>query len=418
MSKSIQALREQRTSKVKEARNILDTKTGPAWTDSVKAEVDALYSDIERLDEQIERHEKALQIEDDLDHRAEIRAGASGRSTDEESHNIQQEKAVFNAWIRGGVDALTDDQRRIVTARRDAAASIYGAQSTTNGEQGGFLVPRDFAGVLLERLKAFGGMREVSTVISTSGGNMIDWPTTDETAEEGEIVGENQSASDSDVKFGTRSIGAQKFSSKVITVPFELLQDARVDLEGFLIRALSNRVARVTNRMFTNGDGVNKPRGIVVASSEGKVAVTGQTDAITYEDLVDMEHSIDPAYRSNGARWMFHDLTLKSLKKLKDGMGRPLWRPGLTGGDPADILNYGYTINQHMDLMEAGKKPILFGDFKKYLIRDVMDVQLYRFTDSVYTRKGQVGFMTWSRHGGDFIDASDDAVKHFMTAES
>jgi predicted phage gp36 major capsid-like protein len=33
-------------------------------------------------------------------------------------------------------------------------------------------------------------------------------------------------------------------------------------------------------------------------------------------------------------------------KKLKDGQGRPLWRPGVTGGDPSDILGYGYTVNQ------------------------------------------------------------------------
>jgi hypothetical protein len=38
--------------------------------------------------------------------------------------------------------------------------------------------------------------------------------------------------------------------------------------------------------------------------------------------------------RTSG-RWMFHDTTLKALKKLKDGQGRPLWRPGVTASWPA-----------------------------------------------------------------------------------
>jgi HK97 family phage major capsid protein len=126
---------------------------------------------------------------------------------------------------------------------------------------------------------------------------------------------------------------------------------------------------------------------------------------------------VDPAYRTNG-RYMFHDQSLKALKKLKDSQGRPLWRPGVTGGDANDILGYGYTINQHMPVMAASAKSILFGDFKKYLIRDVMAVTLFRFADSRYLEKGQVAFLAWSRHDGDLIDASNDALKTFQHAAS
>lgn len=416
MSKSIQALREQRAAKAKEARNILDTKTGKDWNEDAKNQIDTLYAEIDTLDEQIERYERSLQIEDNLEQRAGARADRTGRSVDEEANNVAAEQGIFNAWCRGGAESLSDEQREYVRARADEARRIYGAQSTGTGSEGGFLVPRDFAGTLLERIAAFGGMRAVAHVVQTSGGNPIDWPTVDETGSEGEIIGESQSANDDDIAFGTVNIGAHKYSSKVITVPIELLQDSRVNLEAYIIRALSDRVARVTNRHFTMGDGVNKPRGIVVASGAGKVGIAGQVTSLTYDDLVDLEHSVDPAYRSNGAKWMFHDQTLKVLKKMKDGQDRPLWRPGITGGDPADILNYGYQINQHMPVMAAGAKSILFGDFSKYVIRDVMAITLYRFTDSAYARKGQVGFMTWSRHDGDYIDASNDAVRHYQNS--
>jgi len=40
-----------------------------------------------------------------------------------------------------------------------------------------------------------------------------------------------------------------------------------------------------------------------------------------------------------------------------------------------------------------------------------MDVQMFRFTDSVYTRLGQVGFLAWARMGGTLVDTA--AVKAY-----
>ncbi|ACL62068.1 phage major capsid protein [Methylobacterium nodulans] len=415
MTQSVQALREQRAAKAREARNLLDTKTGKDWTEEVKNQVDAIYADIDRIDEQLTRFDRVLQIEDSLEQRGQVLADRSGRSVDENAAILAKEKAIFNAWARGGVEALTDEQRAHVKARRDEAQRIYGAQSVGTGSEGGYLAPRDFAGTLLERMAVFGGMRALATVIQTDGGNPIDYPTVDETGQEGEIVGEGTNATTGDITFGTVNIDAHKYSSKIVVVPIELLQDSRVDIEAYVNVALANRLARITNRHFTLGTGTNQPRGAVTAAAQGKVGAAGQTTSITYDDLVDLEHSVDPAYRLNG-RWQFHDQTLKVIKKLKDGQGRPLWRPGIAGGDPADILNYGYTINQHMPPMAAGAKSILFGDHTKYVIRDVMAVTLFRFADSRYMEKGQVAFLAWSRHDGDLIDASNDALKYYQNA--
>ncbi|KTS25060.1 capsid protein [Methylobacterium indicum] len=413
MTQSIQALREERTAKAREARALLDAKTGKDWTPEVKDQVDAIYAAIDRLDEQIARVERVLTIEDSLEQRGRVLSEKNGRSVDENAATIRAEKAIFSAWARGGAEALTDDQRAHVKARRDEAQRVYGAQSVGTGAAGGYLVPRDFAETMLERMAAFGGMRAVATVIQTDGGNAIDYATVDETGQEGEIVGESLAASGQDIAFGTVSIGAYKYSSKTVVVPLELLQDSRIDIEPYINVALATRIARITNRHFTTGTGAGQPRGVVTAAAAGKAGAAGQLAAVTYDDLVDLEHAVDPAYRTSG-RWMFHDTTLKALKKLKDGQGRPLWRPGVTGGDPSDILGYGYTVNQHMAPMGASARSLLFGDFKKYLIRDVMAVTLFRFADSKYLEKGQVAFLAWSRHDGNLIDASNDAIKAFQ----
>jgi HK97 family phage major capsid protein len=38
-----------------------------------------------------------------------------------------------------------------------------------------------------------------------------------------------------------------------------------------------------------------------------------------------------------------------------------------------------------------------------------MDVTTFRFTDSAYTKLGQVGFLAWMRTGGNLLDVN--AVK-------
>ena len=115
---------------------------------------------------------------------------------------------------------------------------------------------------------------------------------------------------------------------------------------------------------------------------------------------------------------MFHDTVLKSAKKLKDGNQRPIWVPGVSGEAPAEINGYGYTINQDMAEPAAGVDSMLFGDFSKYLIRDVMDVTLYRFSDSAYTKKGQVGFLAMLRTDGKTIAANNAAFKKLRQAAS
>lgn len=47
----------------------------------------------------------------------------------------------------------------------------------------------------------------------------------------------------------------------------------------------------------------------------------------------------------------------------------------------------------------AAAKSIAFGDFSLYKIRDVMAITLFRFNDSAYVKKGQVGFLAWMRSG-------------------
>lgn len=398
---SIQALRERANDLARQARNIHDQHPGATWTAEHTKQFDALMDQRQTVLDQIKRAEQALALDGD---RAAADAGVREAPTPQNLRSV-----AFAKLLRSGEHSLNDAER----------GAILNTMSTTTGSEGGYTVQTDVAMSLVEALKAYGGMREVSQVIRTAQGNPLNYPTTDGTAETGELIAENTTATDADASFGSVALNAYKFSSKIITVPIELLQDSSIDVEAMVRARLAERIGRITNTYFTTGTGTSQPRGVVTASSAGKTGTTGQTTSVIFDDLIDLQHSVNKAYRGN-ARWMMADSSLKVIRKLKDGQNRPIFIPGYEsgnpGGEPDSLLGKPITINDDVAAMAANAKSILFGNFSYYLIRDALDIQILRFTDSAYAKKGQVAFLAWFRSGGNFIDASGGAVKHYANS--
>jgi HK97 family phage major capsid protein len=365
--------------------------------------------DMDSYTKTIEREERLLDMEDELNKRdgsAAIKPPVGGG---EQRGNEDQEKeyrSAFREFLIGGVDSLTPEKRRLM--------SEYRALSATTGSAGGYTVPQGFYNNLIQAMKSFGGMRQVSRVFTTSGGNPLPIPTTNDTANVGAILAENAQASTQDVAFGQVTLNAYKYTSNIVLIPIELLQDSAFDIESYVAQSLATRIGRITNTHFTTGTGSSQPQGVVTGATLGKTGANGQTSTVTYADLVDLLHSVDPAYRGN-AKFMFHDQTLKALKKLQDGYGRPLWVPGVAVKEPDTILGYNYEINQDTPQMAASAKSIVFGDFSNYFLRDVMDVAVVRFGEK-YMDAGQIGFVAFSRHDGKLVNAGTNPIAYYQNS--
>lgn len=400
---SIQALRERRSALAKELRNVMDQNPGATWNAEHQKKYDENMAEIERIDADIARRQKVL----DLDVERELKnAGVRGF---DDSDKVD-EKHVFRAWATRGYDGMSAAQQQ----------SFRNTLSTTTGSEGGYTVQSDVAKALQDALKAYGGVRSVADVFTTAQGNPLSYPTSDGTAETGELIAENTTATAADPTFGTVALPVYKFSSKIVAVPFELLQDSSIDIEALVIKRLGQRIGRVTNTYFTTGTGTSQPRGVSVAAGSGKVGTTGQTLTVIYDDLIDLQHSVDPAYRQAGTcSFMMADSSLKVIRKLKDGQSRPIFVPGYEtgrpGGEPDTLLGSPVVINQDVAAMAANAKSILFGDFKHYKIRDAMAFTLFRFTDSAYAKLGQVGFLAWARSGGNYVDVGN-SLKYYQNS--
>lgn len=387
---SIQALREQHASLAAQTRELVEKHNGE-WTGDHQAKYDASLADLDKVKAQIERAEKALELASD--------GVVENKIVEAKEKNIRAAgRDLFAKWLKGGDKALSAQDW----------ADVRATMSTTTAGEGGYTVPTDVAASIADVLKAYGGVRSVANVITSTQGNDINFPTSDGTSEVGELIGQNTTATAADPSFGVVTLKTYKFSSKIVAVPFELLQDSNADIEAFIARRLGERLARIENQMFTTGNGSTQPNGVVTASAAGKTGTTGQTLTVIFDDLVDLVHSVDPAYRAGGnVRFMMNDATLKVVRKLKDSQNRPVFLPGYEGlgGAMGDqLLGYGITINQDMAVPAANAKSILFGDFSRYTIRDVMGMTLFRFDDSAYAKLGQVGFLAWMRTGGTMTD--------------
>lgn len=308
---------------------------------------------------------------------------------------------VFMKFLRQGASELSSEERTLLAVGQDAQVRV---NSTITGAAGGYTVPDGFWNRLVVQQKAFGALENVANVITTSTGNDIPWLTMDDTANEGELLNEGDQVSALDVAFATKVLRAYTYSSKLILVSWQLLQDSVLDLEGLISRVAAMRLARIHARHFTTGDGFNKPEGITVGLTGGK-SFAGAA-AITYDELIDIQHILDPAYRTGNERWMFNDATLKLIRKLVDGQGNKAWQPSLQQGIPDQILGDPYIVNNSMPLPTTGNVSVLYGDFNAgYIIRRVKGATAVRLNEK-YADFLQTGYFVFDRVDGKKDDTS------------
>jgi len=206
-------------------------------------------------------------------------------------------------------------------------------------------------------------------------------------------------------------LSAYAFDSEWVRWSAELNADSIFNMESLLGELLGSRLGRIANSKLTTGSGSSDVEGIVTNSALGKTAVG--TAAITADEIIDLIHSVDPAYRSSpNSAIMMNDSTLAAVRKLKDGDGNYLWQMGnYQAGVPQAILGYPVVVNQAMDSLATAKKVMLFGDMSKFYVRKVGGPSLYVARERFAPDFGLLGFV---RFDGVLVNTA--AIKHLITA--
>lgn len=405
-------LRAQRARLIADARELINTDESAEAAekfDAMMTEADGMLARIERIERAEDAEAASLEA-------MRQRGESEGVSADEVADRERLEASTYDVYLRRGERGMSAEQREIFAKRFNAA------EGTSPDTAGGYVVPMGPMQPLVDAQKAYGGMLDpgVCYIFDSGNANQLPIPTDDDTSNAGALLEENTQVGEQDVTFGNVMLDGYTYTSKLVRVSNQLLQDSFFDLNGWLMAKLGVRIARAVNTDLTVGSGASRPRGIAVAATKGYDAggssTSGETATISTDDLIELEHSVDPAYRK-GARFMMGDTALKIVKKLKDGIGRPLWLPGLATREPDTILQYPYTINRDMADPAASATSVLFGDFQNYYVRRIAGVQVLRLTER-YADFNQVGFVAFQRWDGDLVDAGTHPVKYLKQAAS
>jgi HK97 family phage major capsid protein len=400
MTTRISELRAANVANARMAHDLNAKFHGKIWTPAAQATYDAHINVIERNKAEIAALERT-------------RAGQADATVQDAIDTAYRERRVvpfeplLDGFLRKGPDGFSDQQK----------LAIRNTLSTTTGSQGGFTVPSDAASRFADILKNYSGVRRVAEIFKTTTGNVFSYPTSDGTGETGERLAENATATALDPSFGSAPLPTWKYSSKIFTVPFELLSDSNIDIEAYVFSRAAARIGRITNTDFTVGTGSSQPQGFAGVASSGKVGTTGQTTSIIHDDIVDLVHSVNTSYRQvpQGLAFQMADVTFKFIRKIKDATtNRPVYLPA-DGVQLETLLGYPVIVNDDVAVMAANAKSVFFGNWEiGYKIRDSLEVHMFRFTDSVYATKGQVGFLAIARSGGNLVDTT--AIKAYSNS--
>jgi HK97 family phage major capsid protein len=399
-------------------------------TDEERRKIDSLNREAVDLGDQI-RSYQAETLDSDL--RKTVRP-PSGQIGEFEAERVEAPKGKKD-WRkrRERIKLDTGYERFLRTGDRSGmkeARDVYGGMgigSPTASIPTSVFVPQGFIDDVEVALKFFGEVYGISRIYPTLTGAPLPYPTTNDTSIEAEIVGEGQTVGTQVVSIGNVVFQAWKYSTKLVQVSLELLQDSAFDLGRFLTEQFAIRLARKFEDDFINGTGNSMPRGILLdailgatasgANANSGVSADTDTNSIGTGDLLSLIFSVDPAYRKNGT-FVMHDTTRGILSQVLDKFGRPLYMPNPQTGKLESLFGYPVRCNNFVPEIGSGSpasqpQTVLFGDFNKFIVRKAKDFSVLRLVER-YAEQGLVGFIGFSRMDARLIDAGTNPIKYLQ----
>lgn len=346
---------------------------------------------------------KAVNVytDDDLAQMASIKTNVMGKDS--------PHAKAFSAFLRGGVGALSPEQRRMTITRTNGLGEVTKtALVEGTGANGGFLVPVEYSNDIVEPMRRESVFRRPDVgarELVIRNAQSLKVPTQTDSAA-ATVIAEEGTFVESDPTFGQISFDPIK-PHKLSKVSDEMLEDSPIDIwSNVLSPDFAQAFAVWENAGFGTGAGtVNViPLGVTVGSTAG--VTTASATEITAAELLTLFYSISDLHRQN-AKWMMADSTVAKIRGLLDGNGQFLWQPGMQAGQPDMLFGKRVIVNPGMPAATAALIPIVFGDFSYYWIGDFDSAEIrVKRLDELFALTGQVGFRAYKRVDGNVMKAT------------
>ena len=336
-------------------------------------------------------------------HEAEVRASQEGHEDQirpvgqvvKPSNDVETIRSLARGEIRSADFGME---------RRDVTTSSTGAPVSTN-----------FYDQVILLAKAVGPMLTVATTLNTAGGENLQIPRLS-TYSVGTVNAQAATLGESDPAFSAFvTLGAFKYGF-LTQISRELLEDSGVDILALLAQNCGIALGSAVSTALTTGTDTTEPNGIVTASGSALIGGTGlaTTGAFTYENLVSLYYSLDPAARAlPGVGFMAKGSSIAAMRTLKDGAGNFVFQPAMSESTPDRVLGVPLIENPAMAAIGASAKSVICGHFPSYYVRTVGGIRLDRSDDFAFS-SDLITFRCTFRVDGDLPQTSH--VKHFVGA--
>ena len=383
-----------------------------AWEEA-KALLDSAAA--EKRDLSAEENQTYDRIMEDLDSRSLVMETMKAQAEREE--RAAEAMKGFEAQVKPSVSAVPAiDEAELIRslARGEIRSHSFEKRDVTKGSTGA-PVPTSFYDQVIMLARHVGPMLETSTILNTAGGENLQIPSLSAYSV-GTVSSEAALIGESDPTFNEfKTLGAYKYSF-LTQISREMVEDAGVDILGFLATQTGNALGYAVNGALTTGTGTTEPTGIITAAGSGITGSTAVSGAFTADNLIDLVYSVDTAGRTlPGTGWQLNAQGISAVRKLKDSAGQFLFSPSLSA-DARDLL-LGYPIfeNPAMAAPATSAKSVIFGHLPSYFARTVGGLRLDRSDDYAF-QNDLITFRATMRVDGNLIQTSH--VKYFAGAAS
>lgn len=422
MSTMVETLRGRRANVWEQMKALADkaSEENRAFSAEEQGQWDVMSEELDKLDARIKSALDTEQRNKDADdafnrlHGGKAKDGGANDGGQRGGAPVQGDDAELRSWMRGEGRSRFFDVRP--KGRVDWVGLQQRALTVGTATAGGDTVPTTFYDRLIVHLIQNSAiMQSGATILNTDGGEAIQVPKT--TAHStASIVTEGGTIGESDPAFGQVELSSYKYGC-LIQISRELLDDAGVDLEGYLAMQAGRALGNAFGAHAITGSGTSQPRGVVTDATVGVTGGTGLTGAFTSDDIIDLFFSVIAPYRNSPAcRWMMADSSIANVRKLKDTTGQYIWQPGIQAGVPDTILGKAVLTEPNVAAVALNAKSAIFGDMSQYFVRLAGGVRFER-SDEFAFDTDLVTFRALMRADGALVDLTG-AVKTYRGGAS
>lgn len=363
-----------------------------AFTDEEQRDFDAKSKEVESLNATISalKEQRNLAVTEPADARETEPAKAA------ESGAEAEERAFVEYLRAGGNVSLISPETR--------------ADSNFTKTDNGAVIPTSIAQKIIEKISEISPVYSTATLYNVGGTLTIPYYDTSS----GDVT---MAYAD---EFSTLTSTSGKFASITLTgflaaalckVSRSLINNSQFDILGYVINKTAEAAVRWLDKELINGteskiEGLSKAQQIVTAASE---------NAVTADELIDLQDMIPDAYQNNSV-WVMSRATRSFIRKLKDGDGNFLLNKDATAKWGYSLFGKPVYIADCVSDMTAEKPAIYYGDFSGLAVKTSENMNIQILTEK-FAEQHAYGVLAWMEIDAKIENQQKIAVLKMASAD-